>query len=386
MIEASRKSDLVSYPIRDIVQEAKRLEKAGTKMTYLNIGDPAVYGFKPPQHIRDAVVDAAKGNYTGYAPSEGDAQLREEVAKYEGVTPDDVYITAGLSEGIEFLYQAILEPGRNFLLPEPCYPLYLTKSKVNFGVENFYECPAENNYEPNVEDMRKKINKQTQAIVVINPNNPTGAVYSPKTLKEIVNIAGEFNLPIIADDAYEMLVFDGKTVNMREICKDVPLVSGNSMSKNFVYPGARVGYVAFHGEEWTKVKDATRRLCNQRLSINWEQQRAMIAALKGPKTHLKQLNSDLKDRRDLLVKRVNEIEGLELPTPKGAFYSFVEITNTKYKDDWQFTRELLKEGVVVVPGSAFAPQLEGQHFRLVFLTDVNTLNHAMDKIQKFMKK
>lgn len=386
MIEASKKSDLVSYPIRDIVQEAKRLEKQGTQMTYLNIGDPAVYGFKPPEHIRDAVVDAVKGNYTGYAPSEGDAELRAEVAKYEGVAPDDVYITSGLSEGIEFLYQAMLEPGRNFLLPEPCYPLYLTKSKVNFGVENFYACPADTGYEPDVEDMRKKINKLTQAIVVINPNNPTGAVYSPKTLQAIVDLAGEYKLPIIADDAYEMLVFDGKTVNMREICKDVPLISGNSMSKNFVYPGARVGYVAFHGEEWTKVKDATRRLCNQRLSINWEQQRGMIAALKGSRAHLKQLNSDLKDRRDLLVKRVNEIDGLELPAPKGAFYAFVEITDAKYKDDWQFVRELLKDGVVVVPGSAFAPTMQGQHFRLVFLTTPQVLNHAMDKIDKFMKK
>ena len=132
MIDASRKSDLESYPIRDIVQEAKLLEKQGKNMIYLNIGDPAPYGFRPPKHILDAAREALTQNYSGYAPSDGDPELKKVVAEYEGVTPEDVFICAGLSEGIDFLFQAMVDPGRNIILPSPTYPLYLTKQPISF--------------------------------------------------------------------------------------------------------------------------------------------------------------------------------------------------------------------------------------------------------------
>ncbi|MFH2106356.1 MAG: aminotransferase class I/II-fold pyridoxal phosphate-dependent enzyme [Candidatus Micrarchaeota archaeon] len=383
IFEPSKRSELVSYPIRDIVVEAKKLEKQGTKMFYLNIGDPAPYGFRPPQHILDAVKDAIDQNYSGYAPSEGDPELREVIAKYEKVAPEDVFVCSGLSEGIDFLYQAMVDPGSSIILPAPTYPLYLTKQRLAYGPEQFYKCDDE--WQPDLDSMRKNITKNTKAISIINPNNPTGAIYPRKTLQEIVDMAGEFGLPIISDDAYELIVMDGEYTNMRELCKDVPLVSGNSMSKNYVYPGSRVGYVAFHGQGWEKIKDAMQRLCNQRLSVNWEQQRGMIAAMNGPKNHIHGFNMELKKRRDLLVKRINDIEGLRMPVPKGAFYAFVEIEKKKFKDDWTFVRELLKEGVVVVPGAGFTSILPGQYFRLVFLADTGTLNAALDRIERFMK-
>lgn len=385
MIEVSRKSDLVTYPIRDIVQEAKALEKQGKDMIYLNIGDPGPFGFRPPQHILDAVHEALKQNYSGYAPSEGDPELRTAAAKYERVTPEDVFIVNGLSEGIDFLFQALVDPGRNIILPSPTYPLYLTKQRISFGSELFYD--SDENWEPDLDNMRKRINKLTKAIAVINPNNPTGAVYSRKTLQGIVDIAGEYNLPIISDDAYEMLVFDGEYTNFRDICKDVPLVSGNSLSKNYVYPGARVGYLAFHGQGWEKVKDAIQRLCNQRLSVNWEMQRGAIAAINGPIDHIAGFNNELRKRRDLLVKGINSIEGLHLVAPKGAFYAFIEITSKKWKSDWDFVRAMLRStGVVTVPGSGFSSVLSNHHFRVVFLPSLEQLDDAINRIERFMKE
>ncbi|MEW6748077.1 MAG: aminotransferase class I/II-fold pyridoxal phosphate-dependent enzyme, partial [Candidatus Micrarchaeota archaeon] len=148
MIEPSMRSELVSYPIRDIVQEAKKLEKQGTKMIYLNIGDPAPFGFRPPQHVLDGAAEALKQNFSGYAPSEGDPDLRKAVAEHEKVAQQDVFITSGLSEGIDFLFQAMVDPGRNVLLPTPTYPLYLTKERISYGTVDFYDC--DENYEPDL--------------------------------------------------------------------------------------------------------------------------------------------------------------------------------------------------------------------------------------------
>jgi aspartate/methionine/tyrosine aminotransferase len=385
LIEPSRRSDLVSYPIRDIVQEAKLLERSGKSMIYLNIGDPGPFGFRPPQHILDAVSEALKQNYSGYAPSEGDPELRAAIAEYEKVDPCDVFIVNGLSEGIDFLFNALVDPGNHIILPSPTYPLYITKQRLMFGSENFYN--ADNKWEPDLESLRKQINKFTKAIVVINPNNPTGAVYSRKTLQGIVDIAGEFKLPIIADDAYEMLAFDGEYTNLRDIHKDVPLVSGNSLSKNYIYPGARVGYLAFHGDGWGKIKDSIQRLCNQRLSVNWEMQRGAIAAIKGPKNHIAKFNEELRKRRDILVKGINSIDGLRVVPPKGAFYAFIELTDGKrWKSDWDFVRALLRStGVVVVPGSGFSTHLSNHHFRIVFLPTAEQLVEAINRIEMFMK-
>lgn len=374
----------MSYPIRDVVQEAKKLEKQGTQMIYLNIGDPAPFGFRPPQHILDAAADALKQNYSGYAPSEGDPELRQAVSEHEKVSPEDVFVTAGLSEGIDLLFQALVDPGRNIILPEPTYPLYLTKERISYGTIEFYDC--DDKYEPDLDSMRKNIDKYTKSILVINPNNPTGAVYSRKTLQGIIDIAGEHKLSIISDDVYDRLVFDGEITNMRSLSKDVPIVCGNSLSKNYIYPGARVGYLAFHGPGWDHVKEAIQRLCNQRLSVNWEMQRAYIAALRGSHDHVVSFNAELRKRRDVLVKRVNDIDGLSMAAPKGAFYAYIKVEGGPGKDDTEFVKGLLKHGVVVVPGSGFAPKTGGKAFRIVFLPKPEELEVAFDRIAAYMKR
>jgi aspartate/methionine/tyrosine aminotransferase len=383
MIEPSTRSELVSYPIRDIVQAAEKYEKKGVDMIYMNIGDPAPYGFRPPQHVLDAAKEAFGQKFTGYAPSAGDPELRATAAEYEDVEPGDVFITAGLSEGIDFLFQAMVDPGRNVLLPEPTYPLYLTKQRISYGTTEFYQ--TDENFEPDLDSMRKSINQYTKAIVVINPNNPTGAVYSRKILEGIRDLAGEHKLPIICDDVYDRMVFDGELTPLRRFSKDVPIVTGNSLSKNYLYCGARIAYMAFKGEGWDKVKDAVQRLCNQRLSVNWELQRAYIAAIKGPHDHIEKFNQELLKRRDYVLKRCGEIEGLSLAAPKGAFYAFVKVEGP-WKNDKEFVYELLKTGVVVVPGSGFAPTRKGMHFRMVLLPTMEQLEDAFNRIGNFMKE
>jgi len=376
----------IKYEIRDIVSAAKKVQQSGKKIHWFNIGDPVKFGFSPPSHVTQAIRAALDDpKYAAYCASEGDFELVEAVAKMEGVGTDSVFITNGLSEGIDFLFQALVNAGDNIMLPVPSYPLYNTKCDIIGGTQNCYQCLE--NWDPDPSGIRKSINKKTKAIVVINPNNPTGAVYSRKVLEEIVGIAGEHGLPIIADEIYDQLAFDGeKPVNMRTISKDVPLISGNGISKNYLYPGARVGYLAVHGQGTQGLKSALLKLCNQRLSVNWEMQRGALAAFTGSSAHIAPTLKKLRERRDVVARRVSQIEGLELVAPKAAFYAFVKINSKKFKTDKEFVYSLLeKTGVLVVPGSSFSPCLKGNYFRMVFLAMPEELNEAFDKIEKFME-
>jgi aspartate/methionine/tyrosine aminotransferase len=375
----------VSYEIRDIVARARKVQSTGKKVHWFNIGDPNQFGFKPPEWVTSAIRAALDDpKYSAYCPSEGDPELREAIAKIEGVSSEYVTIHSGLSEGIDFLFQALVNPGENILLPSPSYPLYNTKLRVSGGEDNFYQTDSE--FVPVADDVRRKINLKTKAIVVINPNNPTGAVYPRSVLQEIVDIAGEHKLPIIADEIYDKTTLDDDhSVNMRELTKELPLISGNGISKNFVYPGARVGYLALHGEGMDSLRDALVKLCNQRLSVNWEMQRGALAAFTMPASHISGLKSDLRARRDLLYKEINEIPGIHLAKPRASFYSFPKVETDKFATDKEFVYSLLEEtGVLVVPGSAFSPVLPGKYFRLVFLSSPEELHEAVGKIAKFM--
>ncbi|MFA6489540.1 MAG: aminotransferase class I/II-fold pyridoxal phosphate-dependent enzyme [Candidatus Micrarchaeia archaeon] len=377
----------ISYEIRDIVARAKKVQATGKKIHWFNIGDPNQYGFKPPEWITNAIVEALRTpKYSAYCPSEGDPELRAAVAKIEGVTPDYVTIHSGLSEGIDFLFQALVNPGENILLPSPSYPLYNTKLKVSGGTDNYYQ--TDKDFIPDTDDIRKKINPKTKALVVINPNNPTGATYPRAILQEIVNIAGEAGVPIIADEIYDKMTIDEEhSINMRTLTKELPLISGNGLSKNFIYPGSRVGYLALHGEGMDPLRDAMVKLCNQRLSVNWEMQRGALAAFTMPLSHLEKTHAELRKRRDVIYKGLNSIEGISCAKPTAAFYSFPKVETSKFKDDRQFVYSLLEEtGVLVVPGASFSPVLPGKFFRLVFLAPPEELEEAMGKIESFMKK
>ncbi len=377
----------ISYEIRDIVARAKKVQATGKKIHWFNIGDPNQFGFKPPEWITSAIIDALHDpKYSAYCPSEGDPELRAAVGKIEGITPDRVFVTSGLSEGIDFLFQALVNPGDNILLPSPSYSLYNTKLRVSGGTDNYYQTGKD--FLPDTDDIRKKINAKTKAIAVINPNNPTGATYPRAILEEIVNIAGEAGIPIIADEIYDKMTLDeGHSINMRTLTKELPLISGNGISKNFIYPGARVGYLALHGEGMDPLRDVLVKLCNQRLSVNWEMQRGALAAFTMPMNHLEKTHAELRKRRDVIYKGLNSIEGISCVKPTAAFYSFPQVTTSKFADDRQFVYSLLEEtGVLVVPGASFSPCLPGKFFRLVFLAPPEELQEAIGKIDGFMKK
>ena len=379
----TERMNVVSYPIRDIVMEAKREEAKGKKMIYLNIGDPPLYGFEPFRGIADNVKTALAEDCQGYAPSEGDELLRKRIAKIEKCRPDDVFIVAGLTEGIDFFFHSFIGFGEKVLLPNPVYPLYLSKAKQFEGDTVFYRHDA--NGQIDVAHLSRRI-EGAKAIVIINPNNPLGAVYSEQNLAEVVHLCSEYDVPIFYDGSYDQLVLEGTLVDFRNIArKRVPFIYGSSLSKNFNYPGSRIGWVAFHGDRWEAVKNAFFLLCNQRLSVNWEFQRAAAAALsdRSYPSYIENVRTALLERRNAFIDVAGNLP-LSFPIPKGAFYAFMKLESQKWKKDIEFVRAALNEGVVFVPGSGFGRQEDGVYFRTTFLPSPEIIEEAFGKIKRIL--
>ncbi|MEM4194811.1 MAG: aminotransferase class I/II-fold pyridoxal phosphate-dependent enzyme [Candidatus Anstonellales archaeon] len=370
----AKRTEYVEYAIRDIVMEAKKLEKEGKKLLYFNIGDPVPYGFSPPEHVMKALSEAALNpKIKGYAPSKGDPELLKAVAEMHKTEEENVFITTGLSEAIDFLYFSLTEKSEYILLEDPAYPLYLTKARV------YSRGPLLADY-TNEDDIRKKIkNKKIKAIVIISPNNPTGRVYSEKELKVLVDIAGELKAPIFYDGAYDMLSFV-PLPDFKRIAKDVPFIYGQSVSKNFIFPGARVGWVVFHGE-LGKLKNSFEKLCNQRLSISAEMQKAAVAAVRGPKDHVEEFKKELLKRRDAMARVIEDNPVLSAEKPNGAFYYWIKFDAKM--DDWEFVRKLMREeGIVSVPGSAFGSSKK--HFRVVYLPTMEQIEEFGRRMERFV--
>ena len=379
----TERMNVVSYPIRDIAMEAKREEAKGKKMIYLNIGDPPQYGFEAFKVIADRVKSSLDENCKGYAPSEGDEQFRNTVAKLEKCRPEDVFAVAGLTEGIDFFFHSFIGFGEKVLLPNPVYPLYLSKAKQFEGDSVFYRHDADGQID--VGNLARKI-EGAKAIVIINPNNPLGSVYSEKNLSEVVKLCGEYDVPIFYDGSYDQLIFEGKHIDFRKIARNkVSFIYGSSLSKDFNYPGARIGWVAFHGDKWEEVKNAFLLLCNQRLSVNWEYQKAAAAAIVDPSypAYVADIKKKLMARRDAFVKIAGKLP-LSFPLPHGAFYAFIKIETLKWKKDVEFVRAALKEGVVFVPGSGFGRQEDGVYFRTTFLPEPLIIEEAFEKIRRLL--
>jgi alanine-synthesizing transaminase len=375
--------NVVSYPIRDIVMEAKREEAKGRRMIYLNIGDPPQYGFPPFPAIAERVKSALEESWKGYAPSEGDEEFRKTVANIEKCRPEDVFSVAGLTEGIDFFFHAFIGFGEKVLLPNPVYPLYLSKMKQFEGESVFYR--HDENGQIDIGNLARKI-EGAKAMVIINPNNPLGSVYSEKNLSDVVKLCAEYDVPIFYDGSYDRLIFEGRQVDFRKVARGkVPFIYGSSLSKDFSYPGARLGWVTFHGDKWSEVKNAFFLLCNQRLSVNWEFQKAAAAALEHPAypAYIADMKAKLIERRDTFVKMAGKLP-LSFPVPKGAFYAFMKIEIPKWKKDVEFVRAALKEGVVFVPGSGFGYQEDGVYFRTTFLPEPHIIEEAFAKIKRIL--
>jgi len=391
--QASQRAANMTYSIRDVVAEAKKLESTGKKIHWMNIGDPLKYDFRTPEHLWDA-VNAHRESGESYSSSQGIVEARQAVADYYqklgvDVEKENVLIGNGLSEIVWFGIGALANPGENILLPSPTYPLYSSAAKYLLVETRYYSLDEEKEWEPDCDEIRANINEKTKAIVVINPNNPTGANYSKSTLKEIVGIAGEHNIVVLADEIYSMERFTKKPhVPLASLGSDVPVLSMNGLSKNFFATGFRVGWIAANNymAENSDLLDAINKLGRARLCSVHPFQYCVKAALEGPMDFLKEYTKKIGERQIYANKRLNEIEGLSCVKPEASFYAFPRI-ELDIKSDKEFVMELLREtGVCTVFGEGFGQKKGTHHFRIVTLPTVPELTEAFDKIEGFVKK
>ncbi len=389
-MKVSKKVAGVEYAIRDIVSEAIKLEKQGKKIDYLNIGDPVQYGFQPPENVKEALIKAIKQGENYYAPSEGLLELREAIAKKEkdkgfAVTSDNILVTNGISEGLDMVISSIVEEGDEVLLPGPYYPPYASYVRLHGGIPVEFAVDMINST-PDIDDIRSKITSKTVAICLISPNNPTGVVFNEKALKELVDVANENDLYIICDEIYDQIVYDEKFVGIGKVASNSPVILLNGFSKVHLMTGWRIGYIAFNNSpQLEQIRAVLPKLARVRICSNLPVQHAAIESLRGPQEYVSEFVSELKKRRDLVVKRLNSMPGLSCSNPKGAFYAFPKIEHNKYDSDKEFVIELLNsKGVLTVHGSGFGKKYGSDHFRLVFLPDLETLASSLDKIEEFV--
>jgi alanine-synthesizing transaminase len=390
-VAAAHRLDNVRYAIRDLAVVADQVAKAGHKVLPLNVGDPNYFDFRPPDHVVEAVYKAMRDNKNGYAPSPGIPEaltaIRGEAERKGFTSVQDIFITSGASEAVDVSLTALLNPEDEILTPCPDYPLYsavLCKLGVTFKP---YYLNEDDGWQPDLADIGSKITPRTRAIVLINPNNPTGSVCSRRMLEQVAELARRHNLVIIADEIYDKLMLDGDPhISMAAVAPDVPVVTFGGLSKNYLVPGWRVGWGIVSGEA-AAVKpyiEGIHRLLRARLSANHPEQYAIKVALEGPQDHLIRVNARLRAQRDLTVKSCNAIPHMSCVPPRGAFYAFPRIDIPEGDD--VFVKELLlQKYVLVVHGSGFGQKPGSQHFRIVFLPDEPTLTRAYTAIGEFMQ-
>ncbi|PMB74524.1 alanine aminotransferase [Candidatus Bathyarchaeota archaeon] len=396
-VKVTERVRTIEYAIRDVIVYAKELAKTGKKIYYLNIGDPVAFDFDTPQHIKQALFDAVNGGANAYSPSEGLPELRQAICAKEkrvngvDVSVDDVIVTSGISEGIQMVMAALIDAGDEVLLPGPTYPPYISYVKFFGGKPVTYEAVEDDGWQPNIDDLRSKISSRTRGIVIINPNNPCGALYEEKTVKQILDVAGEYELPVLSDEIYDQITYEKKFVSTARLAKDVPVVGLNGFSKAYLMTGWRLGYVYFHDENGAlkELKQCIEKEARIRICANTPVQKAGVAALNGPQDHIREMVEKLRKRRDYTLKRLNHMNGISCAKPEGAFYVFPKIhgVGRRWKTDMEFVLELLKEtGVLFVNGSGFDPMYGAGHIRSVFLPPIEVLEQAFNEVEHFMEK
>jgi aspartate/methionine/tyrosine aminotransferase len=355
------------------------------------------FDFDTPQHVKQALIKAVEEGANAYSPSEGLPELREAISKKEqrvngiDVPAENIIITSGISEGIQMVIAALINAGDEILLPGPTYPPYISYAKFFGGKPITYETVEEDGWQPNIDDLRGKVSKKTRGIVIINPNNPCGALYEEKVVKQMLDLASEHDIPVLSDEIYDQIIYEKKFVSTARLAKDVPVIGFNGFSKAYLMTGWRLGYVYFHDQEnqLQELKQCIEKEARIRLCANTPVQKAGVAALNGPQDHIKELVKKLRQRRDYAWKRLNEINGISCAKPEGAFYVFPKIhgVGLKWKTDKDFALDLLKEtGVLLVHGSGFDPVYGKGHVRGVFLPPLEMLEQALNEVERFMEK
>jgi alanine-synthesizing transaminase len=379
----------VEYAIRDITLHARQYEKSGRKIIYLNIGDPVKYDFPTPDHIKKALIDAILNNFNYYADSEGILELRQAIVEKESlkglsITVEDVLVTNGISEGLDMVAASIVEPNSEVLMPGPYYPPYASYVKFYGGKPIEFKLTEDGT--PDLDDIKSKITSKARALCIINPNNPTGEVFDSKSLKQLIDVAAEHDMYIICDEIYDKLVFDQEFTGIGKVAKDAAVILLNGFSKVYLMTGWRCGYICMNSDcqKLENIRNNIPKLARVRIAANLPVQKAAVAALQGPQSYIAKTVTTLKKRRDLVVKRLNEINGISCKLPNGAFYSFPKILLNRWKDDKDFVLDLLnKTGILTVHGSGFGELGKG-HFRIVYLPNEQVLQEAMDKLSNFI--
>ncbi|MBI4469465.1 MAG: aminotransferase class I/II-fold pyridoxal phosphate-dependent enzyme [Acidobacteria bacterium] len=381
------------YAIRTIVRAAEELERSGRRVIHLNIGDPQAFGFRPPEHLVEAVQSALSGRFTGYAHSCGLWQAREAVANYASqfgtpTSPEDVIMTAGASEGADLVLTALLDRGDEVLVPAPGYPLYGAILTKLGGIACAYELDPATGWQPSVAGVREQITNRTRALLLINPNNPTGAITPDPTTRALVQLAAEHRLLVIADEVYRELCFDRSFMpaSLLALETGTPVITLESLSKTHLVPGWRVGWMRFtHPDAMPDLIRAITRLASGRLCSPTPAQYAVRPALEGSRAFLEVFMAEIRKRRDLAVAHVRAINGLSCAEPEAAFYVMVKAAMAGVATDEQFVLELLQAtGVLVVHGSGFGARPEDGYFRMVYLAGKDTLDTAFGRIGEFL--
>ncbi len=393
-IRLSERIRRLDYPIRKYNALARSLEEKGEKVIYLNIGDPLKYDFQTPRELVEEAYRAMLENHNYYASSEGVKELQEAIAYKEKtwnhveIEGRNVLVTSGVSEGINALFAALVDEGDRVLIPDPSYPLYINFADFYNADKVFYPMLEDEGWIPDVDSLRKLVDNRVKFIVINNPHNPTGAVYPRKVLKEILDVAAEWDIPVVSDEIYDALVFEGEFVSTASVASDDNVVIGlNGFSKTFLVTGWRLGYIYLKGpeEKISQIRSAILGFLMTRLSAVTPLQVALARFVRRRPTFLEEVKRKMDERRRFTHKRLNEIPGFHMPVaPRGAFYAFPRI-DAKMNDEEFAKRLLVEEKVFVVYGSGFGPS-GANHIRLVYLPPIEVLEEAFNRIERFVRR
>jgi alanine-synthesizing transaminase len=390
-IKPSSRLNEVRYAIRDLAVLADQVAKTGKKILPLNIGDPLKFDFRTPEHLVEAVHRAMRDNQNGYAPSSGIPEALDAIrveAERKGIRNIlDLFVTSGVSEAVDLCLTALLDAGDNVLCPIPEYPLYSAIVAKLGAPPNGYMLDEANGWEPDLRDIERKIDSHTRAIVFINPNNPTGSIYSRRTLEGIAEIARLHNLVVFADEIYDKLVLEGEHLSLAALAPDVPVITFGGLSKGYLAPGWRIGWAVASGPETVMrpYLEGINKLLRSRLCANAPIQYAIKPALLGSQNHLVEVLDKLRARRNLTQRWCESTARVSCVKPNGAFYAFPRIDVPE--PDGEFVKQLVTEtGVLVVHGSGFGQAPGTKHFRIVFLPDERVLGAAYESISQFIER
>ncbi len=381
-----------TYAIRNIVVEARKVEAAGKTIRYLNIGDPIPFGFRTPPHMIAAVDRAMRDGHNGYAPSAGIQPAREAIAadftsRGLPTSAERVIVTSGASEGIELALGALVNPGEEVLVPSPTYPLY-TAVLAKIGAKTvYYRTDPDRCWQPDIQEIRDLLTPATRAIVVIDPNNPTGAIYPTAFRKALLDLVSTQNIVLLADEVYGDLAYEDPVPvpPIGSLDPDAPIISFSSLSKGYLTPGWRAGWLAVgRTPRLDDAMAALRKLADGRLCSPVPMQYAIVAALTGDRSHQVALRAGLRERAELTTARLNAIPGMSCCAPKAAFYAMPRVTLPAGKTDEAFVLGLLRAtGILCVHGSGFGTRPQDGFFRVVFLASPPELADIYDTMAGF---